>query len=163
LGPLHRPAAEIGLYYLAVIGGVPMGSFMSNRLAPRVRLTSLLRATSGIAVLGAVLFFVVSATGMLSVASVLGTMITLSIGVGASAPIAITGAISTDPQTIRAAAGLYGFVQMANGALCTLAVGFFPGNPALTAASVLLVSLLLGQCSFLLATRSRPVAGTSRD
>jgi DHA1 family bicyclomycin/chloramphenicol resistance-like MFS transporter len=114
-------------------------------------------------VLGAVLFFVVSATGMLSVASVLGTMIILSIGVGASAPIAITGAISTDPQTIGAAAGLYGFVQMANGALCTLAVGFFPGNPALTAASVLLVSLLLGQCSFLLATRSRPFAGTSRD
>jgi DHA1 family bicyclomycin/chloramphenicol resistance-like MFS transporter len=160
---LHRPAAEIGLYYLAVMGGIPMGSFMSNRLAPRVRLTSLLRATSGIAVLGAVLFFVVSAPGMLNVASVLGTMIILSIGVGASAPIAITGAISTDPQTIGAAAGLYGFVQMANGALCTLAVGFFPGNPALTAASVLLVSLLLGQCSFLLAARSRPVAGTGRD
>ena len=93
-----------------------MGSFMSSRLARRVRLTSLLRATSGIVVLGAVLFFTVSATGMLSVASVLGTMIILSIGVGASAPIAI----STDPQTIGAAAGLYGFVQMANGALCTL-------------------------------------------
>ena len=90
-------------------------------------------------------------------------MIILSIGVGASAPIAITGAISTDPQTIGAAAGLYGFVQMTNGALCTLGVGFFPVNPALTAASVLLVSLLLGQCSFLLATRSRPAAGTGRD
>jgi DHA1 family bicyclomycin/chloramphenicol resistance-like MFS transporter len=44
-----------------------------------------------------------------------GYHIILSIGVGASAPIAITSAISTDPQTIGAAAGLCGFVQMANG------------------------------------------------
>jgi MFS transporter, DHA1 family, multidrug resistance protein len=157
---LYRPATEVGLYYLAVLGGVPIGSFASSRLAPRVRLISLLRATSGIAVLGAALFFLVSATGMLSVPSVLGSMIVFSIGVGASAPIAMTGAISTDLQMIGAASGLYGFVQMANGALCTLAIGFFPGHPALTAASVLLAGLVLGQCCFLLATRSRPAVGT---
>ena len=57
-------------------------------------------------------------------------MILFSIGVGASGPVAITSAISTDPQMIGAAAGLYGFMQMANGALCTLVVGFFPANPA---------------------------------
>jgi hypothetical protein len=48
---------------------------------------------------------------------------------------------------------------MANGALCTLAVGFFPANPALAAASVLLGSLLLGQCAFLLASRPQPTMG----
>jgi DHA1 family bicyclomycin/chloramphenicol resistance-like MFS transporter len=59
--------------------------------------------------------------------------------------VAITSAISTDPQMIRAASGLYGFMQMTNGALCTLAVGFFPANPALSAASVLLAGILLRQ------------------
>jgi hypothetical protein len=35
-------------------------------------------------------------------------------------------------------------MQMANSALCTLAVGYFPANPAISAASV----LLAGQCFF---------------
>ena len=155
---LHRPAAEVGVYYLAVMSGVPLGSFTASRLASRVRLTALLRVTSGTAVLGAALFLLVSATGTLSVVSVVGTMIIFSSGVGAAAPLAITSAISTDPHAIGAASGLYGFVQMANGALCTLVVGLCPAYPALAAASVLFASLLLGQCFFLLATRSRPTA-----
>jgi DHA1 family bicyclomycin/chloramphenicol resistance-like MFS transporter len=36
---LHRPATEVGLYYLAVMSGVPIGSFASSRLASRVRPT----------------------------------------------------------------------------------------------------------------------------
>ena len=55
---------------------------------------------------------------------------------------------------IGAASGLYGFMQMANGALCTLAVGIIPANPALAAASVLVAGLVLGQLFFLLATRT---------
>ncbi len=150
---LHRPASEIGLYYLAVMAGVPVGSFAASRLASRVRLSVLLRATSAIAVAGALAFFVVAATGRLSVAAVLAPMILFSVGVGAASPVAITAAISTDAQMIGAASGLYGFMQMANGALCTLAVGLIPLNPALAAASVLLAGLVLGQVFFLLATR----------
>ncbi len=153
---LHRPATEVGLYYLAVMAGVPIGSFTASRLASRVRLNLLLRATTGIALLGAALFFVIAATGMLTVGSVLTPMILFAIGVGAASPVAITAAISTHSQMIGAASGLYGFMQMANGALCTLMVGFFPANPALSAATVLLVGLLLGQFFFLLATRAGP-------
>jgi MFS transporter, DHA1 family, multidrug resistance protein len=151
---LHRPATEVGLYYLAVMAGVPIGSFTSSRLASRVRLTLLLRVMSSVAVAGALLFFIVAATGKVTVASVLGPMILFSVGVGAAAPVAITAAISTDPQMIGAASGLYGFMQMANGALCTLAVGVIPANPAFAAASVLLAGALLGQVFFLLATRA---------
>jgi DHA1 family bicyclomycin/chloramphenicol resistance-like MFS transporter len=156
---LHRPATEVGLYYLAVMSGVPIGSFAVSRLATRVRLTLLLRVTSAIAVLGAVLFFIAAASGLVNLATVLLPMILFSIGVGASGPVAITSAISTDPQMIGAASGLYGFMQMANGALCTLAVGFFPANPALSAASVLLAGILLGQYFFLRTTRRRSGAG----
>jgi MFS transporter, DHA1 family, multidrug resistance protein len=153
---LHRPGTEVGLYYLAVISGVPMGSFAVSRLASRMRLNLLLRMRSAIAVLGAALFFVAAATGMINLVTVLLPMIIFSIGVGASGPVAVTSAISTDPQMIGAASGLYGFTQMANGALCTLAVGFFPANPALSAASVLLAGILLGQFFFLRATWGRP-------
>jgi MFS transporter, DHA1 family, multidrug resistance protein len=105
------------------------------------------------------LFFVAAATGTLNLATVLASMILFSVGVGASGPVAITSAISTDPQMIGAASGLYGFMQMANGALCTLAVGVFPANPALSAASVLLSGILLGQYFFLRATQMRSGAG----
>jgi hypothetical protein len=51
---------------------------------------------------------------------------------------------------IGVASGLYGFVQVANGALCTLAVGYFPANSTVSAASVLLAGTLLDQCFFTL-------------
>jgi DHA1 family bicyclomycin/chloramphenicol resistance-like MFS transporter len=59
---------------------------------------------------------------------------------------------------IGAASGLYGFMQMANGALCTLVVGVFRSDPALSAASVLLVGIFFGQYFFLRATRPRSSA-----
>jgi hypothetical protein len=120
---LQRPASQVGLYYLVVLAGVPIGSFSSSRLARRVPSVLLLRATSAIALAGAALFFVVAANGDLTVVTVLGPMILFSFGVGAASPVAITAAISTDPQLIGAASGLYGFMQMANGAVCTLMVG----------------------------------------
>src|SRR3984893_11371939 len=150
---LHRPASEVGLYYLVVLAGVPIGSFGSSRLARRVPSVLLLRASSAIALAGAALFFVVATIGNLTVVTVLGPMILFSVGVGAASPVAITAAISTDPQLIGAASGLYGFMQMANGALCTLMVGLIPADPAFAAATVLLAGLLLGQSFFLLSTR----------
>ena len=65
---------------------------------------------------GAALFFVAAASGRLNLATVLLPMILVSIGVGAFGRVAITWTISTDPQMIGAASGLYGFMQVANGA-----------------------------------------------
>jgi hypothetical protein len=49
------------------------------------------------------------------------------------------------PQMIGTASALHGLMRMANGALCTLAVGFFPATPALFAVAVRLAGLPLGQ------------------
>ena len=56
---------------------------------------------------------------------------------------------------IGAASGLYGFSQMTFGALCTLAVGFWSGNPALTASIVLLCATVAGQIAFAAAGKAR--------
>jgi DHA1 family bicyclomycin/chloramphenicol resistance-like MFS transporter len=79
---------------------------------------------------------------------VLGPMIIYSIGIGAASLVAITTAISTHARVISAASGLYGFMQMAKGALCALTVGYFPANPAISTATVLLAGILLGQGFF---------------
>ena len=155
---LHRPAEEVGLYYLAILVGIPIGSFAASRLARRARLSRLLRVTNGHAVFAAAVLFAVTVTGHLSVAGILAPMLLYTIGVGATSPIALASAIGTQPHSVGAASGLYGFTQMAFGALCTFAVGLWAGEQAVTAAAILLVSTLAGQLAFMRATRpGRPV------
>ncbi len=154
---LHRPAEEVGLYYLAVMVGVPVGSFAASRLVRRMRIGLLLQVTSGIAVLGAALFFAVAITGHLSVATILGAMIVYSVGVGAASPMALASALGAQPTMIGAASGLYGFVQMGFGALCTVVVSVWPDHPALTASTVLIAATVLGQLAFMAALKSRPL------
>jgi len=92
---LHADAAWPGDRGQALLpGGDERRSDRQLRVGPagsRVRLTLLLRVTSTIAVLGAALFFVTAASGMLNLATVLGPMILFPVGVGASGPVAITG------------------------------------------------------------------------
>jgi DHA1 family bicyclomycin/chloramphenicol resistance-like MFS transporter len=150
---LHRPAEEVGLYYLAIMAGVPVGSFIASRLARRTPLGLLLRATNALSVFGAAVLFVITISGHLSVAGILIPLVLYSAGVGATSPVALASAIGTHPQMIGAASGLYGFTQMSFGALCTLVVGFWPGNQALTASAVLLGATLAGQLAFIAAGR----------
>ncbi len=152
---LHRPAQEAGLYYLAIMAGVPVGSFAASRLARHMPLWRLLRLSNATAIAGAAILFAVTVSGHLSVGGVILPMLLYSVGIGATSPIALTSAISAQPMMIGAASGLYGFTQMTFGALCTLAVGFWPGNPALTASAVLLGATLAGQVAFITAGRAR--------
>ena len=152
---LHRPAEEAGVYYLAIMAGVPLGSFAASRLARRMPLGRLLRLTNATAIAGAAILFAITVSGHLSVPGVILPMLVYSVGVGATSPIALTSAISAQPMMIGAASGLYGFSQMTFGALCTLAVGFWSGNPALTASIVLLCATVAGQIAFAAAGKAR--------
>jgi MFS transporter, DHA1 family, multidrug resistance protein len=66
---------------------------------------------------------------MVNLATVLLPMILFSVGLGASGPAAITSAIVTDPRMIGAASDLHGFMQMANGALCTSSANISSSAP----------------------------------
>ena len=101
-----------------------------------------------VAILGAATLFGLTIAGHLSVAGVLAPMLVYSVGVGATSPVALASAIGVQPQMIGAASGLYGFVQMGFGALCTVAVSLLPGGPALAAAAVLLAATLGGALAF---------------
>ena len=158
---LHRPPQEVGLYYLAIMAGVPLGSFAASRLARTAKLSALLRATNAVSIAGAASLFLVTVTGHLSVAGVLAPMVVFSLGVGATSPIALASAMGTHPQMVGAASGFYGFTQMAFGALCTLVVSVWPGNPALAAAAVLLAASLAGQFAFARAARAERASAWS--
>lgn len=149
---LHRPTQEIGLYYLVLMGGVATGGLAANRLARRVRPRVALRCANAIAIAAALAFLLADLTGHLSVLTVIAPVTLFMVGAGMASPFAITGAVSVNPRAIGAASGLYGFMQMTYGVLCTLVVAAWRPGTVFPVAVVLLVSALLGQIALTVAT-----------
>jgi DHA1 family bicyclomycin/chloramphenicol resistance-like MFS transporter len=86
---------------------------------------------------------------MLSVPAVLGPMFFFMLAAGFGSPLAVAGALSADPRLIGSASGLFGFIQMGFGALCTTLAGLWPVHSATPVAAILLAAALLGLAAFL--------------
>ena len=74
-------------------------------------------------------------------------MFVFTLCVGVAGPAVLTQAISLNPRITGSASGLYGFIQMAIGSLCSALVGL-GSDPALAAAIVLTGAGLVGQVAF---------------
>jgi MFS transporter, DHA1 family, multidrug resistance protein len=153
---LHQPTERVGLYYLLLMAGVAAGSLSANRLAGRIRTQVALRIANGFAIAGAAGFMLADITGWLNVVSVIAPIVVFMVGAGMASPFALSGAVSVNPHAIGAASGLYGFTQMAYGALCTVVVETWRPGSVLTVAVVLLVSAILGQIALSPAVRRPP-------
>lgn len=150
---LGRPVHETSIVYVALVAGTSLGNILANRLVARVGMARLLRIGSGGGMCGALLFLGAVASGHLNLTfAVLGPLI-FAVGVGVASPLALTKAVSVNPKVIGSAAGLYGFSQMAVGALCASLAGI-GGDPALASAVVLAVAALTGQLAFFVALRA---------
>lgn len=151
---LHQPTQRVGLYYLLLMAGVTAGSFGANRLAGRIPVQQALRIANGVGILGAALFALADVANMLSVVTVVAPVCLFMVGAGMASPFALAGAVSVSPQSIGAASGLYGFVQMGYGMLCTVVVETWHPGAVYPVAAVLLGSALLGQAAMSLAMRA---------
>jgi DHA1 family bicyclomycin/chloramphenicol resistance-like MFS transporter len=80
-------------------------------------------------------------------------MFVFTFGAENVSPVALTDAISVNPMVISSDSGLYGFCQMAVGALYTAVAGLGQ-SPALAAAVLLTASGIAPQVSFWIAFRS---------
>lgn len=155
---LHRPATEVGLYYMAVVVGVTLGSWLASRLASRLRAIFLLRIGAFCGVLGAGSLLLVDVSGALSLATVLAPMSVFALGCGLSSPTATAQAIGVDLTAIGAASGLYGFTQMSFGALCTLLAGLWHGQSAAPVAIIMLAAALGAHLALFFARKPKPQA-----
>ena len=150
---LHRPTQEIGLYYLLLMGGVALGGCSANRMAGRVRPRTALRIANGLAIAAAAAFMLADLTGRLNVATVIVPVAVFMVGAGIASPFAVAGAVSVNPLAIGAASGMYGFMQMSYGVLCTVVVETWRPGAVFPVAAVLLGSALLGQVALAVAVR----------
>jgi len=150
---LYQPAERVGLYYLLLMAGVAAGSLSANRLAGKIRTPNALRIANSIAIVGSACFMLAYLVGWLNVVSVIAPVVLFMVGAGMASPFALSGAVSVNPHTIGAASGLYGFTQMAYGALCTVVVEVWRPGSVFTVAVVLFGSALLGQAALSFAVR----------
>jgi DHA1 family bicyclomycin/chloramphenicol resistance-like MFS transporter len=152
VGEFHRPAYEVGLYLALLIGGVWIGSVIASRLIGRLPIGRLMVQANLVSVIAAAICLGALLLGLANVPLIVATMFVFTVGVGVAAPAALTQAVSVNPRVIGSASGLYGFAQMAIGALCTALAGI-GGNPALAATLILTIAGVIAQAAFWMAQR----------
>jgi DHA1 family bicyclomycin/chloramphenicol resistance-like MFS transporter len=111
-----------------------------------------------VAILGALGFMLGDVMGWLNVPIVVGTVALFMVGAGMASPFALAGSVSVNPQAIGAASGMYGFIQMGYGMLCTIVVELWNPGAIYPVAVVLLASALAGFVAIQV-TRPRSAAG----
>ncbi len=153
-----RPAHEVGIALGLLAVGAFIGSALASRLIGRVRMESLMVGANAVSTLSALVFLSLVLLGMIDVFSAVGLMILFTMGSGLSSPAALTKAVSVNPRMIGSAAGLYGFAQMAVGAICTSLSGV-GHDPALAAACILAAAGIISQAAFAIALRSEGATG----
>ncbi len=153
---LHRPTQEVGLYYLVLMGGVALGSFCANRVAGKIPNRLAMRIANALAIAGAGFFALANVTGWETVPTIVGPVALFMVGAGMASPFALAGSVSVNPQAIGAASGMYGFIQMGYGMLCTVVVETWHPGAIYPVATILLVSAVAGQVAMSLASRPAP-------
>jgi DHA1 family bicyclomycin/chloramphenicol resistance-like MFS transporter len=144
---LHRSLHEVGYSLGLVVAGAALGSALTRYLSHVDKPDRILWAANVLSVASSLLLLVVVATDAMTLWNVLGLMFLFAIGAGVASPLSLSLALhATDARQTGSAAGLYGFLQMAVGAICTLALGLF-ADPALAMACVLFAAASFSLCA----------------
>ncbi|SHJ00682.1 MFS transporter, DHA1 family, bicyclomycin/chloramphenicol resistance protein [Roseomonas rosea] len=151
---LGRPEHEAGIYLALLIIGISIGNWLASRLIARAAIDRVLRLAGAVSLAATVALLAVVLAGWLSVASAMGCMFVFTICVGVGGPSALAQSISLNPRVVGSASGIYGFIQMAVGALCSGLAGLGQ-DPALAASLVLVGAALTGQVALRLALRGK--------
>lgn len=122
---LGLPIRYVGWFAASTIVGAGLGTFLTRKLAGRWPAERFLYIGSGLGLGLATLFLCIQALGWLSAPLLLALMVVMIFGAGMASPAALSRALgATTPALAGTAAGLYGFAQMAMGAVGTMLVGF---------------------------------------
>lgn len=154
---LNSTEFEVGIYLGITVVGIWLGSMTTSRLILRVAVEKLGVRANMLSTVAAFILLAAVLSGNLSIPLVVGCMFFFMMGAGMSAPPTMTQALSVSPHVIGSASGLFGFAQMAYGAISTAAAGL-GSDPAFAAIMVLAVSCVLAQGAFWFAARQRPRA-----
>lgn len=141
---LDEPLSTVGIALGMVMVGMAIGNALTRRLALSVRVDRLLLGGNALSLAAAVAFLGLELSGHLTLAATEGLMLVFALGAGMASPSAMSKVLMVDTRQVGSAAGLYGFVQMALGALFTVLAGW-GANPAVASACVLFGAAVVAQ------------------
>lgn len=141
------PVRDIGWFAASTIVGASFGTLTARRVASRWTNERLLFLGAGLSLTMALTLLAVHLLGALSPAALLAITITMTFGAGLASPAALASALNSAPLLAGSAAGVYGFGQMAMGALGTFVVGY-GDDPVLACAITQICLTALAYASF---------------
>ncbi len=152
--------AELGFFIGTITAGFMLGGFVSARLAPKLRPTSMMLAGRAVACGGLLLGLFGLWLGQLSVGLFFGSTVFVGLGNGLTMPSSNAAALSVRPDLAGSAAGLSGALVVACGAVLTTITGVVMGEnaPAMTLLGLMLGASALGLVAVLAAMRMTPPA-----
>ena len=151
---LHQPTQRVGLYYLLLMLGVAAGSLGANRIAGRLPVQTALRIANGLGIFGAALFALADAADYPVGGDGRGAGLPVHGRGGHGQPVRARGIRQRQSAGDRGRSGMYGFIQMGYGMLCTVVVEAWHPGAVYPVAAVLLGSALLGQAAMSMAVRA---------
>ncbi len=137
---MHRTPASVGFYCLLAVAGMMLGTFVARQMAAWTATATAARRGNLLCLASAGLLVLLSLTHQLGLAAMMTLLVLYAIGIGIVSPNALAGLMNTHPERAGAASSLYGFLQMAFGAVFTWSVSLGSGEPETAVALVLLVA-----------------------
>ncbi len=144
---LHRPSSEVGIYCLVVTAGMIVGSLFARQLAGRLEIRHAARRGNMICLVGAAGLLAIALSGYLSVVTLIAPLVIYALGIGILGPNAVAGLMNVDPEAAGSASSLYGFTQMAFGAMFTLSVAIWHDGTAVPVAVTLMAAAAISATS----------------
>jgi DHA1 family bicyclomycin/chloramphenicol resistance-like MFS transporter len=131
---LGIPPQDYGYYASLPPMGFLLGSFLSNRLAPRLGVDGLIAIGIALLVPAGSVMVSLALLHFVSPYAIIGPMILICCGSGLITPNAVAASLGVEVGIIGAASGLASFIQMVGAAGATAALSLGPsGNPTVLA------------------------------
>jgi DHA1 family bicyclomycin/chloramphenicol resistance-like MFS transporter len=137
-----------GFVYLCVIVGLGCGSLAAKYIVGRMPATRVLISAAAVMIIASLGLLVAFFARIFTPTVVTSAMLVFIFGTGLASPFALSGAINSDAAFAGSASGLYGFIQMGFGALCTGLVALGGSNPAIPMILILLAASVASLIAF---------------
>jgi DHA1 family bicyclomycin/chloramphenicol resistance-like MFS transporter len=137
-----------GVCFALVVVGYITGTTLTRKMSGKWGMDRMILNGSILSVVASLFLFVVNTFVGLSVAGIVLPMMVVMIGVGAIFPACHAAVMQPFPAIVGTASGLFFFIQMISGAMCSLIVDQFEGRTQLPMVSAILFSSCLLFVSF---------------
>ncbi|MPZ11758.1 MAG: Bcr/CflA family efflux MFS transporter [Kiloniellaceae bacterium] len=158
IGLLGLSPDVYGFCFAAIVVGYMIGAFLSGRYTARVGLERMVQLGTAVQALGGCVGLAIYATGIVTVAGIVGPVVVFMVGTGLAMPNAQAGAIGPFPRMAGSASALLGFFQMGSAALVGIVVGHGSASSALAMMTAIALVGLGGVLSYWLIVHPAPVA-----